>query len=262
MYLRSIIGCWPQLCIKIHNKCSWLDYIKGLHLHGYLFMLMLFLYCTDFSLCVKSLIIVLHHPWQLCLLVHWLLLQLLPLLSHQLGNLVLWVRIMKFCHWYWWTSWGVLLASLLSCSNNFKLRSGQGAACLLPLRLIPIKPFDPLGWVLCSQIWASQIFYVSVMMIAFYFQVLVGSHFTPVSTQPLRFAPLKPLGACSGRCMSFLALVIYPYQECTKKLHPPAFSWGCLMLLKIPFSSHSSNMVGIHLCGLNRESTNPFSFPK
>ena len=48
--------------------------------HVYFFMLMLFLYCSDFSLCLKFQLPLPHHLWHLCILVHQLLLWLLWLL--------------------------------------------------------------------------------------------------------------------------------------------------------------------------------------
>ena len=62
----------------------------------------------------------------------------------------------------------------------------------------------------------SLIFYVGVMLFAFYFQVQMWLHFTPMGAQPFGFAQLQTSGHTYGSYMCLLVFIPSPSKKCTK----------------------------------------------
>ena len=65
--LTSIIECWWWLGFKFQFKqlCPG-EYWMGVCLHIFMFVLILFNHSSDFSSCLKLLLLPKHHLWQLC----------------------------------------------------------------------------------------------------------------------------------------------------------------------------------------------------
>ena len=103
---------------------------------------------------------------------------------------------------------------------------------------------------------------VSILVSAFYFQVLSWMLYSPMGAQPLGLAPLQPFGVYHDRHMCNLVMVIGPCLVCIEWLLPllpwvgGAFCYSFCCSPTIP-----SIWWGIQPWGLSGESPDPSTFP-
>ena len=206
---------------------------------------MLFLYCSDFSFCFRLLPLLKGHLWQLCVLAHWLLLQLPWLLHFQWGYPEIWIRIMNFHHhhWFWWTPWWVLLASLLCYGSILHLGQVHRTDCLISLRIIiPIIPLVLYRWVF---LFLSCTFLQYIMVVLWclfsHFRCWCGHSWHQWGAQLFRLAILQPSGAYQWYAyIAWCWFLTYARAALSK--------YGGLMLLKQLFPAFHAIYWGIQLC--------------